>query len=102
MKGKLVLLLAWGTLGLLVPADARAQPLPVKTVAFESPSVGRKMKYNIVLPEHYAESKQRYPVLYLLHGLTGNYTAWAMMGVPRHAATYDLIVVMADAGNSWY
>ena len=102
MKGKLVLLLAWGTLGLLFPADARAQPLPVKTVAFDSPAVGRKMKYNIVLPARYDQTTDRYPVLYLLHGLTSNYTAWARMRVPEYARAYDLIVVMPDVGNSWY
>ena len=56
------------------------QPASVKTVEFDSPSVGRKMKYNIVLPVKYEQSKNRYPVLYLLHGLTSNYTAWARMG----------------------
>jgi putative tributyrin esterase len=90
------------TLWLSLPAVTVAQPLPVKTVEFESPSVGRKMKYNIVLPEHYAESKQRYPVLYLLHGLTGNYTNWAGMGVPDYARRHGFIVVMPDVGNSWY
>src|SRR5438045_2598720 len=80
-----------------------AEPLAVKTVAFEAPAVGRTLKYNIVLPKGYeSENDRRYPVLYLLHGLTSNYTAWAKLGVPRVAAEYDdLIVVMADAGNSW-
>lgn len=79
-----------------------AEPLPVKTVEFNAPSVGRQMKYNIVLPADYEESDNRYPVLYLLHGLTSNYTAWARMGVPEYAQHYDLIVVMPDVGNSWY
>lgn len=81
---------------------ARADGLPVKTVEFEAKSVGRKMKYNIVLPKNYESSSDRFPVLYLLHGLTSNYTAWARMGVPRYAEEYDLIVVMPDVGNSWY
>jgi S-formylglutathione hydrolase FrmB len=67
-----------------------------------SESVGRKMKYNIVLPEKYEKSAERFPVLYLLHGYSSNYTAWARMGVPEYARQFDLIVVMADAGNSWY
>jgi S-formylglutathione hydrolase FrmB len=88
----------------LVPAPAIAQAVApsVKTVEFDAKSVGRKMKYNIVLPERYDSSSDRYPVLYMLHGLTSNYTAWARLGVPRFAKEYDLIVVMADAGNSWY
>ena len=89
-------------LWLLLPTTVLAQPLPVKTVEFQSDSVGRKMKYNIVLPAKYEQSSDRYPVLYLLHGLTSNYTAWARMGVPQYARAYDLIVVMPDVGNSWY
>lgn len=96
---------------LLAPAAARAQAnagpatapaLAVKTIEFEAKSVGRKMKYNIVLPENYEATQDRYPVLYLLHGLTSNYTAWARMNVPRYARAYGLIVVMPDVGNSWY
>src|SRR5262245_41856097 len=101
MNRKLVPFLACGAVWLL-PAAALAQPLPVKTVEFDSPAVGRKMKYNIVLPANYEKSSDRYPVLYLLHGLTSNYTAWARMGVPDYARNYDLIVVMPDVGNSWY
>src|SRR5205814_7290383 len=72
-------LLACAALWLLAPATAAAQTLPVKTVEFQSDAVGRKMKYNIVLPAKYENSTERYPVLYLLHGLTSNYTAWARM-----------------------
>ena len=94
-------LVAFGAVMLLAPA-ANAQPLPVKTVEFDSPSVGRKMKYSIVLPEKYEKTTDRFPVLYLLHGLTSAYTQWPRQGVPEYARAYDLIVVMADGGNSWY
>jgi putative tributyrin esterase len=101
MKRRVLSLLACGILW-LVPAIASAQPLPVKTVEFNSESVGRKMKYNIVLPAKYEQATDRYPVLYLLHGYSGNYTNWSRMGVPDYARAYDLIVVMPDGGNSWY
>jgi S-formylglutathione hydrolase FrmB len=102
MKNKLLPLVACGAFWLLSPAVSLAQPLPVKTVEFASGAVGRKMKYNIVLPAKYEQTKDRYPVLYLLHGYTSNYTAWARMQVPEHARAFDLIVVMPDVGNSWY
>src|ERR1700736_2010830 len=102
MKSRRFPLVASAALWLLWPAAASAQPLPVKTVEFNSESVGRKMKYNIVLPVKYEQSTDRYPVIYLLHGFSSNYTAWAKLGVPQHAAPRDLIVVMPDAGNSWY
>jgi putative tributyrin esterase len=102
MKTKLATLVAFVVLWLLVPGAALGQALPVKTVEFQSPAVGRKMKYNVVLPAKYEQSTDRYPVLYLLHGLTGNYTNWSNMRVPEYARAYDLIVVMPDGGNSWY
>jgi len=88
----------------LVTVPAFAQSLELKTVEFSSPAVDRTMKYNIVLPRDYETSTERYPVLYLLHGLSQNYTAWGLSnGTPFYAGLYDdLIVVMPDGGNSWY
>jgi putative tributyrin esterase len=102
MKRCVLPLLACAAFWLVFPTALLAQPLPVKTVEFNSESVGRKMKYNIVLPAKYEQSTDRYPVLYLLHGYSGNYTNWSRMGVPDYARAYDLIVVMPDGGNSWY
>ena len=79
-----------------------AEPLAVQTIEFEAESVELTMKYNIIVPEGYARSAKRYPVLYLLHGLTSNYRLWAVMGVPEYARDYEMIVVMPDVGNSWY
>jgi S-formylglutathione hydrolase FrmB len=89
---------------LAVAVGAAAQDLQLKTVEFQSPSVGRTLKYNILLPRDYESSNQRYPVLYLLHGLTQNYTAWGLQNeAPFYTGLYkDLIVAMLDAGNSWY
>ena len=87
----------------LVPVAA---PIPpgLETVEFYSPAVDRRMKFDIVLPEGYYQSDARYPVLYLLHGYMQNYTVW---GRNLAAAFYarelnDLIVVLPDAGNSWF
>lgn len=88
----------------LVAIPTSAQQLELRTVEFFSPAVERTMKYNIVLPRGYETSTERYPVLYLLHGLTQNFTAWGLRnGTPFYAGLYDdLIVVMPDGGNSWY
>jgi S-formylglutathione hydrolase FrmB len=74
----------------------------ITTVEFYSPAVDRTMKYNIVLPYGYEDSDLEYPVLYLLHGLSQNFTAWGQYGVPFYVDMYNLIVVMPDGGNSWY
>ena len=79
-------------------------PEGLSTVEFFSPAVGRMMKFDIVLPPDYANSNERYPVLYLLHGYSQNYTIW---GRNLSAGYYarklnDLILVLPDGGNSWY
>jgi S-formylglutathione hydrolase FrmB len=88
----------------LATSAALAQGPALKTVEFSGPSVGRTMKYNIILPHDYESATRRYPVLYLLHGLTQNYTVWGLQnGAPFYAGLYDdLIIVMPDGGNSWY
>lgn len=88
---------------IVATGGVRAQAPAMKTVEYESPSVGRKLKYNIALPKGYDEGgDRRYPVLYLLHGYTSNYTDWARLGAVKAAEPFDLIVVMVDGGNSWY
>ena len=79
-----------------------ARPLAVQEVSFYSPAVEREMHFEIVLPQDYENSGKRYPVIYLLHGLTSNYKAWARMGVPVYLNQFDMIAVIPDAGNSWY
>ena len=104
----LVILLLSLSTAALVPATALAPTAALaqehlSTVEFYSPAVERTMKYNILLPAGYDGSDERYPVLYLLHGLTQNYTAWSRPGAPAYAGLFsDLIVVMPDGGNSWY
>lgn len=87
----------------LIPVEA---PIPpgLQTVEIFSPAVDRRMKFDMVLPENYYQSDERYPVLYLLHGYMQNYTIW---GRNLAAAFYarnlnDLILVLPDAGNSWF
>ena len=81
-----------------------AQSPTVQTVAFESSAVGYAMKYNILLPANYAAGETHYPVMYLLHGAGSNYTEWPIeKELLDYAQDYpDLLIVMVDAGNSWY
>ncbi len=91
------------TVLLLLLATAALAQERLSTVEFYSPAVDRTMKYNIVLPAEYDSSDERFPVLYLLHGLRQNYTTWSRQGAPVYAGLFsDLIVVMPDGGNSWY
>ena len=69
----------------------------------QSAALGRAMKYRVLLPSDYAISQRRYPVLYLLHGLGGDYKDWTTRtNVAEYSRTLPLIIVLPDGENSWY
>jgi putative tributyrin esterase len=84
---------------LAVTANAR-----VETVRFQSKLVNASLPYNVILPPDYDNSRTtRYPVLYLLHGLTGHYVDWLQRtNIADYAANYSLIVVMPEGNDGWY
>jgi putative tributyrin esterase len=82
---------------------ADSSDVTVRDAQFQSESLGRPMKYRIILPAGYDRESHRYPVLYLLHGLGGDYTDWeTKTRIDEYARQYRLIIVMPDAGNSRY
>ncbi len=84
------------------PARQSNSPI-VKDVRFHSAALGREMPYRVYLPHDYATATKRYPVLYLLHGLYGNFENWdKLTHLSTYAAEMDWIIVMPDADNSWY
>ena len=76
----------------------------VETGRFQSKLVGAPLPYNVILPPDYdTATTTRYPVLYLLHGLTGHYSDWASRSnVADHAAQYRMIVVTPEGNDGWY
>jgi S-formylglutathione hydrolase FrmB len=87
-------------------ATAQRKPERVETIQFESKLVAKTLPYNVLLPADYAQPSakaKRYPVLYLLHGLTGHYTNWLdYTRLADYAAQYHLIIVMPEGNNGWY
>ena len=55
----------------------------VEAVWYDSPTLNTKRRMMVYLPSGYDQSRQRYPVLYLLHGTGGDETVWLEQG---HAA----------------
>ncbi|MBC8028619.1 MAG: esterase family protein [Pyrinomonadaceae bacterium] len=78
----------------------------VQTVQFQSTLVGKTLPYKVVLPVDYAEpgaKAKRYPVLYLLHGLTGHYDNWTTKTkLADYAAQHSMIIVTPEGNNGWY
>jgi len=60
------------------------------------------MRYRVLLSQHY-EHGGRFPVLYLLHGLYGDYLNWdTRTHLENYARDLRLLIVMPDADDSWY
>ncbi len=65
--------------------DKRRDDIPhgkLEMVEYDSKSVGNKRKANVYTPPGYS-SDQKYPVLYLLHGIGGDEREWANGGHPE-------------------
>jgi S-formylglutathione hydrolase FrmB len=64
----------------------------------------RQMPYRVALPANYSiDSQTRYPVIYLLHGLTGHFDNWgSKTKLAEFLAPYQVIVVMPEGENGWY
>jgi len=77
----------------------------VSTHTFESAALGVEKRFIVYLPAGYEGSDKRYPVVYLLHGLTGNEKSWTKhLGLAETADKLGLeaIVVMPDGDDSFY
>ena len=84
------------------PSIARAREETVKDAVFHSASLQRDMRYRILVPHGY-DKGGRIPVLYLLHGLYGDYLNWdTRTGLETYAQNLHLLIVMPDADDSWY
>ena len=55
----------------------------VEAVWYDSPTLNAKRRMMVYLPPGYDQGRQKYPVLYLLHGTGGDETVWLEQG---HAA----------------
>lgn len=78
----------------------------LEVVQFKSNLVGKVLPYGVLLPPRYGlitSRRTRYPVLYLLHGWSGNYNSWVKQtGLTQYAAEYQMIIITPEGGNGWY
>src|SRR5258708_1177026 len=84
------------------PLAAKSREALVRDAVFHSPSLQRNMRYRVLLPRAY-ENDRRFPVLYLLQGLYGDYLNWdTRTNLENYARDLHLLIVMPDADDSWY
>ncbi|GEO05660.1 esterase [Adhaeribacter aerolatus] len=80
----------------------------VDTLTIQSAAMGKTLRAGVVVPQSYKKAKTGLPVLYLLHGYSGNFRDWLTKTpdkqlLHRLADKYNLIIVTPDGGfSSWY
>lgn len=79
----------------------------IQTVA--SAILGIKMHYSVYLPPSYSKTTDNYPVLYLLHGMYGDYRDWVKNGMASitdlaiyNAKSKEMVVIMPNGFNAFY
>jgi len=76
--------------------------MAVCTMHFWGEALARGCSMNLIVPDR-IERRKRLAVLYQLHGLTDDYTAWLRRtSIDRYVAGLPLMVVMPDGGRSFY
>lgn len=76
----------------------------IDTLNILSKSMNINIK-NIVISPNENSYNQKYPVIYLLHGYSGDYTDWSskVKSLERFCDSNNVIIVCPDGGyNSWY
>ena len=69
---------------------------------FFSETLGMQSNADVILPDR-PPAGVRLPVLYLLHGLSDDHTAWQRRtSIERYAAAYRLAIVMPNGHRSFY
>lgn len=78
----------------------------VKEYKLASKLMERDISYRVVFPaDHDLDGgpQKRFPVIYLLHGLTGNFRNWTdMTKLSEIARDHGFLIVTPDGGNGWY
>ena len=94
------------SLALLLPCfSARAGK--IVTDSLQSAVLGASIKFNVYLPDSFGKTDKRYPVVYLLHGLSDDYTGWKNKGNMKLVAdeligtgeAREMVIVMPGAGG---
>lgn len=89
---------------LVATAITRIYAASVDTVIMYAASMKKQIKAVVITPDNYTNAKEL-PVVYLLHGYSGNYADWILKakGFEKAADIYNLIIVCPDGGfGSWY
>lgn len=108
---KLTLLFLTMCLPVLIYAQSKfPQKGKIEVQTMKSIVLNVERNYSIYLPKSYTTNPERkYPILYLLHGMSDNNTGWSKRGHIEDVANQvidaddacEMIIVTPDAGTDW-
>lgn len=77
-----------------------------RTEKIASKLMARDLAYRVIVPSGYSEAanaQTRFPVIYLLHGLTGNFANWTdRTKLAEYVAEKNVIIVTPEGEDGWY
>lgn len=82
-----------------------AKAAKVDTIQVFSALMHKNIKTCVIVPDNYKKSKKKFPVVYLLHGYSGNYATWvkSFKDVSIQVDKYGFIAIGVDGNySSWY
>lgn len=104
--------------GNIVPAETTTRASVLTTYAggstvvehpLSASTLGLSTSYLVFLPPGYAESYQRYPVLYMLHGVAGDSSEWQSIGLLEAADRMiqdgeiaPMLIVLPNGGANYW
>lgn len=89
---------------LSLPSAIYSQSKGFQELKLDSKLMKREMPYRVILPVNYEANKtEKFPVVYLLHGLTGHFDNWTNQSkLVEYAKNYRYIIVTPEGDNGWY
>ena len=73
---------------------------------YSSRTLAMQVAVNVIIPDRktaYGEEDKPYKTLYLLHGLSDDYSIWMRRtSIERYANEHGIAVVMPSVTRSWY
>jgi len=90
---------------LLILVFFSAKAAKIDTIQVFSTAMNKNIKTCVIVPDAYKKSKNRFPVVYLLHGYSGNYATWvkSFKEVGKQVDQYGFIAIGVDGNySSWY
>jgi len=77
----------------------------VDTISIYSNAMHKDIKCVVIKPDSYKKKKNQFPVVYLLHGASGDFSNWIkkVPEIKEYVDEYNLLIVCPDGSNyGWY